>query len=585
MDRLTGKDAKSLMEAYAQVHLPKGEPEQINELWPWEKSPDQKRQEAERLAAAQRASRETVDARVGRASVNPATGMRYTVQPGNVRRSEGQEAELGGKKVQWSVDKSGKGSWVPRYDSEGEQARAQNAQNQRNAPPAPRLPAPTATQPAGTRQAATQPAGTGQAATQPAATQKSTPAAATTAQKIAGGVQTYKQQVASGDVKGAAATGKSTWELANPQLAAAAAERARIRGTGQTDNPMMADMKSKLPLNSPSIQSPNVKELGKGNQSLVSNPNAFRGATPKPAATQSTVPDLKLTPSANGPFLADRNLGTKAFAAKPAPLDTKSTLAPGAEKVSSTPVSQLKNPTPAAATPAATPKLPSISSDALDMRQLRANSLNRQGDVKGAQELQTKVDVARASGKMPPRLGPDSPDVLMKKGDPGYERKARYNVKSDVDLFDLVKGVLIDEGYDEKDAIKIMVNLDEGLRDKIIQLGRGLLTNPKAREQAVSAIRSRANQVVDYSRRGFAGASDELNQLQQSAQQSINRLTNPSSASARMSADLNARTLERQVKKAANYGPSQYPPAGFTSGRRIDPPAPTGSKPSVKVLK
>jgi len=72
---------------------------------------------------------------------------------------------------------------------------------------------------------------------------------------------------------------------ANKKLAAAAAERERIRGTAQTDNPLMRDMKSGLPLNSPSIQSPDVEKLGKGNQSLVSNPNAFKGAPQKPAAT------------------------------------------------------------------------------------------------------------------------------------------------------------------------------------------------------------------------------------------------------------------------------------------------------------
>jgi hypothetical protein len=38
-----------------------------------------------------------------------------------------------------------------------------------------------------------------------------------------------------------------TWAKANPKLAAAAAERARTRGTSSTTNPQMADMKSRLP--------------------------------------------------------------------------------------------------------------------------------------------------------------------------------------------------------------------------------------------------------------------------------------------------------------------------------------------------
>jgi hypothetical protein len=45
------------------------------------------------------------------------------------------------------------------------------------------------------------------------------PANASTPQKIQGGLQIYKAQVKAGDVKGAEATGKSTWALANTTLA------------------------------------------------------------------------------------------------------------------------------------------------------------------------------------------------------------------------------------------------------------------------------------------------------------------------------------------------------------------------------
>jgi len=68
------------------------------------------------------------------------------------------------------------------------------------------------------------------------------------------------------------------WAKANPRLVAAAAEKSRIRGTQQTDNPLMKDMKSNLPMNSPSVQAPAVSNLGKGNQSLINNPNALKPA-------------------------------------------------------------------------------------------------------------------------------------------------------------------------------------------------------------------------------------------------------------------------------------------------------------------
>jgi len=72
-----------------------------------------------------------------------------------------------------------------------------------------------------------------------------------------------------------------TWAAANPKLAAAKAERDRTRGTQQSDNPQfMKDMPGTRPLNSPSVQSPDVAKLGAGNQSLTNNPNAFKAATP-----------------------------------------------------------------------------------------------------------------------------------------------------------------------------------------------------------------------------------------------------------------------------------------------------------------
>ena len=92
-------------------------------------------------------------------------------------------------------------------------------------------------------------------------------------------------------------SGMEIWKKANPELANAAAEKARIRGTAQTDNPLIdKQMRSRMPLNSYSVQSPRVAKLGSGNQSVVNNPNAFkaakRPATPatsaKPAATPAT---------------------------------------------------------------------------------------------------------------------------------------------------------------------------------------------------------------------------------------------------------------------------------------------------------
>jgi len=79
--------------------------------------------------------------------------------------------------------------------------------------------------------------------------------------------------------------GLEIWKKANPKLAAAQAERERVRGTAQTDNPMMQDMKSRMSL-TPSVQSSTLKKdlgnLAGGHSRLVNNPNAAIAATPKP---------------------------------------------------------------------------------------------------------------------------------------------------------------------------------------------------------------------------------------------------------------------------------------------------------------
>jgi hypothetical protein len=71
--------------------------------------------------------------------------------------------------------------------------------------------------------------------------------------------------------------GMEIWRKSNPKLAAAASERERIRGTAQTDNPLMKGMRSRLPV-TPTVQTPAVKDLGAGQQSL--SQNKFAGQSP-----------------------------------------------------------------------------------------------------------------------------------------------------------------------------------------------------------------------------------------------------------------------------------------------------------------
>ena len=69
-------------------------------------------------------------------------------------------------------------------------------------------------------------------------------------------------------------------------------------------------------------------------------------------------------------------------------------------------------------------------------------------------------------GKMPEGLK----NYLMKKKGKKEDKKDDMK-KEGVDLFDLVKGKLIDEGCDEQEAINIMVNLSE---DELNEISEGL---------------------------------------------------------------------------------------------------------------
>ena len=92
----------------------------------------------------------------------------------------------------------------------------------------------------------------------------------------------------SGGQTGDKAKDMATWAASNKGLAAASAERARTRGTSATTNPLMGDMKSRMP--APSTPSPTTTST------------AFSKSTPslsKPMSSSSNYSSAKVSPSAN----------------------------------------------------------------------------------------------------------------------------------------------------------------------------------------------------------------------------------------------------------------------------------------------
>jgi hypothetical protein len=118
----------------------------------------------------------------------------------------------------------------------------------------------------------------------------------------------YNKQRSSGDFKSATETGKSVWALANPKLAAAAAERARTRGTSATTNPQMQDMKSRLPAAAPKVAptpsparngfgvsaAPIAAKASVANVTASSKPATPTSAAPKAPSLQQSIKNRRL---------------------------------------------------------------------------------------------------------------------------------------------------------------------------------------------------------------------------------------------------------------------------------------------------
>ena len=111
-------------------------------------------------------------------------------------------------------------------------------------------------------------------------------------------------------------------------------------------------------------------------------------------------------------------------------------------------------------------------------------------------------------GKMPEGLK----NYLMKKNGKKEDKKEDKKdemKKEGADLFDIVKDKLIDEGVDEKEALKIMVSLSEEQLQQIVEMDR--MGGPAALAGIVGAGIVGAKKVID----GVKGMKNKLQQKTQ----------------------------------------------------------------------
>ena len=103
------------------------------------------------------------------------------------------------------------------------------------------------------------------------------------------------------------------------------------------------------------------------------------------------------------------------------------------------------------------------------------NYLMKKGKKKDDKDMKEMYGGSSSTNTTPkpnPATPAKKPGLIQRLKDRTAATNAAINQMNDVDLFDLVKGRLIDEGCDEQEAIKIMVNISEEELQQIVEMDR-----------------------------------------------------------------------------------------------------------------
>ena len=122
------------------------------------------------------------------------------------------------------------------------------------------------------------------------------------------------------------------------------------------------------------------------------------------------------------------------------------------------------------------------------------NYLMKKGKKKDDKDMKEMYGGSSSTNTTPkpnPATPAKKPGLIQRLKDRTAATNAAINQMNDVDLFDLVKGKLIDEGCDEQEAIKIMVNMSEEELNKISEgVGAALLGGALATGLAIKGMQT-----------------------------------------------------------------------------------------------
>ena len=137
------------------------------------------------------------------------------------------------------------------------------------------------------------------------------------------------------------------------------------------------------------------------------------------------------------------------------------------------------------------------------------NYLMKKGKKKDDKDMKEMYGGSSSTNTTPkpnPATPAKKPGLIQRLKDRTAATNAAINQMNDVDLFDLVKGRLIDEGCDEQEAIKIMVNISEEELQQIVEMDR--MGGPAAIAGILGAGMFGAKKVID----GVKGMKNKLQQ-------------------------------------------------------------------------